>query len=466
MATQTASTYLQNIPASILDDLAMVSGFDKEAFLAAHLQNAITSIRLHPIKNYGLYPTQQQVPWCQAGRYVTDRPVFTLDPAYHSGAYYVQEASSMFLHHVLATVIKDKKGIKVLDLCAAPGGKSTLIASLLDNESLLIANEVIRQRATILDENTTRWGYMNTFVTCNDPRDFTQLPSFFDVIVVDAPCSGSGLFRKDKNALAHWSQDNVQLCSQRQQRILADVLPALKQGGILIYATCSFSIAENEQVLDWLATQYAMQSVPIPIDKDWGVIEINAPINNITAYRFLPNNVMGEGFFISALQKTTTEEDMKPQRFKTTNDKKIQQQAAYLLTNKELVFIKTDPENYSAMHPSHEADYLQLHKHLYFRKAGLRLGMPAQKEWLPAHDVALSIDAAIDLPYIEVTKDDALHFLKKENLPIEGNKKGWHIIKHNGLGLGWAKLLGNRMNNYLPKHWRIRMDIESSLSEE
>ena len=448
------------VPETLLAELQNINGFDATTFINAHKQNAETSIRLNPKKPAGLFETNSIVPWCSYGKYLDERPIFTLDPLYHAGAYYVQEPSSMFLQHVFEHLLKDKKGLRVLDLCAAPGGKSTLLASVLDKESLLVANETIRQRASILEENLTRWGYMNTFVTCNDPRDFTQLDGFFDVIVVDAPCSGSGLFRKDARALQEWGTDNVQLCSERQERILADVLPALKQGGLLVYATCSYSKIEDEQILDWLAGHQSMVGIEVPFHKEWGIIETESPIHSIKGYRFFPGQVRGEGFFIAALQKNATADGLRPQRFKSANDKKTALQVSRFFDEQELVFLSTGEDSYNAIYQCHEPDFQLLHKLLYFRKAGIRLGQPSQKEWLPAHDIALSINAEKSLPSIELNKETALKYLKKEDIAIEANGKGWHIIKHNGLGLGWAKLLGNRINNYLPKHWRIRMELE------
>ena len=285
-----------SLPEALLTELQHIKRFDKHTFIEAHQHDPVTSIRLNQDKITGLFQEQKKVPWCTEGRYLPERPVFTLDPLYHAGAYYVQEASSMFTGYLLQQIIKDHKGLRVLDLCAAPGGKSTHIASLLDNESLLISNEVIRARATILDENMTRWGHMNTWVTANDPRDFGKLHGYFDVVVADAPCSGSGLFRKDKKALEEWSEANVQMCSERQQRILADIWPAIKQDGILIYATCSYSRKEDEDILDWLAGQFEAEAIHVDIPAEWGVVEVKSN-KGLSGYRFFPDNVYGEGFF-------------------------------------------------------------------------------------------------------------------------------------------------------------------------
>lgn len=276
---------MSKLPASLMASLTNIKGFDKQAFEGVHASGEqVTSIRVNPEKlirqtaddkrqiardEWQSYPTshvsrftsheiQSAVPWCPYGYYLPSRPSFTFDPLFHAGTYYVQEASSMFLWEALKQTVGDNTaGLKVLDLCAAPGGKSTLLASYFTN-GLVIANDVIRSRAAILVENLTKWGADNTVVTNNDPKDFAELQGFFDVMVVDAPCSGSGLFRRDEETINEWSEDTVALCSQRQQRILADALGALKQDGVLIYSTCSYSKQEDEDILDWICEEYAV----------------------------------------------------------------------------------------------------------------------------------------------------------------------------------------------------------------
>ncbi len=260
------------LPSSFIKSIEQSPGFDKEAFEKVHESGGqITSVRINPAKICnkqlaisnelcGLTNNQssiinnaaEKLLWSSNGFYLQQRPSFTLDPLFHAGAYYVQEASSMFLEEALKQTVDLSQSIKVLDLCAAPGGKSTLIQSVINDTSLLVSNEVIKTRVNVLSENITKWGAANVIVTNNDAKDFQRLPDYFDVIVVDAPCSGSGLFRKDPDAIREWSEQNVQLCSQRQQRILADVLPALKDDGVLIYSTCSYSQEEDEAIADWL----------------------------------------------------------------------------------------------------------------------------------------------------------------------------------------------------------------------
>ena len=450
------------LPEQLLQDLRSVKGFDEPSFQKAHEEPVTTSVRLHPLKKSGADIAGGQIPWNSNGLYLAERPVFTLDPAFHGGAYYVQEASSMFLEHVWKSAVPDTEGLRVLDLCAAPGGKSTLIASLLTPNSLLISNEVIRSRATILEENIVRWGYTNNWVTCNDPRDFTKLGGYFDVIVIDAPCSGSGLFRKDQNALRDWTQANVELCSARQQRILADVWPSLKENGLIIYATCSFSPQEDEAILDWLAGTYSTESVQIDIKDDWGIVATQSSEHKMHGYRFFPGKAKGEGFFISAIRKKEIPSTLFLHRFKPQNMSKIQQQAGHLLAIDNVQYIQHDKESYNAIAAAHEGDWLLLQKLFYFRRVGLPLGAPSAKDWIPAHDVALSTDASTDLPSIDVTREQALKFLKREDMNLESDSRGWQIIKFNNLGLGWIKSLQNRANNHLPKNWRIRMDIPES----
>ena len=341
-----------NLPSSLINELNQLSGFDESAFRAAHDHRPPVSVRLHPVKGREVFANEETVPWFAGGRYLPERPVFTLDPSYHAGAYYVQEASSMFLAQLLQQAIGGRTNLRVLDLCAAPGGKSTLIASMLDPDSLLVSNEVIRTRASILEENMCRWGYMNSWITSNDPRDIGRLSGYFDIIVVDAPCSGSGLWRKDPAALNEWSNANVQLCGERQQRILADIWPALKTNGILIYATCSYSPQEDENILTWLASDLLAVSQPaLPIPAQWGIEPVSAP-GTITGYRCYPHKVKGEGFFIAALSKTEDTPSVKVPRFKTARNTRTQDQGAHLFSNQPLL-IPGKENNFFAINPTH-----------------------------------------------------------------------------------------------------------------
>ncbi len=445
-----------SLPHQLLQSLEGVKGFNRAGFEQVHMSGGqVTSIRKNPHK-----PTAHNslsvdgVPWCPHGFYLSKRPSFTLDPLFHAGAYYVQEASSMFLWHAVSEMIGADTHKKVLDLCAAPGGKSTLLASYFTN-GLIVANEVIKSRASVLVENITKWGEDHVIVTNNDPSHFQSLPGYFDVMVIDAPCSGSGLFRKDPHTVAEWSEDNVQLCSQRQQRILADVLPALKEDGILIYATCSYSQQEDEAIADWLLTDMDMQSKQLMVPEDWGIVETQSPEKAAYGYRFYPDKIKGEGFFIAAFQKKTVAEKirLKEQALSFPSKTEIQQIKDFMAVPAEYVLFKQS-DSIRAIKKQWLVDLQVLAKCLYIKKAGIEIGAIKGKDVIPSHELALSLLPLDAMAGIDVTEEQSLQYLRRKELVLDA-KKGWALVRYCGLPLGWIKVLPNRINNYYPAEWRI-----------
>lgn len=449
-----------------MNTLRDLPGFDEEAFIKVHeLGEIYPSVRFNPRKmnwreqadatiNHW-FQDMEKIPWCEWGRWLDHRPSFIFDPCWHAGAYYVQEASSMFLHHVLRALFPSpEKDIRVLDLCAAPGGKSSLLASHF-TEQLVVSNEVIQSRASILTENLTRWGSPNVVVTQNDARDFKSLMGFFDLIVVDAPCSGSGLFRKDPDAIEEWSTANVALCSQRQQRILNDVLPALAEGGILVYSTCSYSQQEDEEIVDWLLSENNMECISIPLDKSWNIIESKTKNGGI-AYRFYPDKIKGEGFFISCLRKQTAETEVAIRR---KTPEKFHRQKAEILRNwvkdADAYAFTEKSGNIIAMPAALEESIFHVGSALRIKKSGTLLGKFAGNDLIPDHEFAMSQVIRESIPEIKLDLDNALAYLRKETLPINQTEKGWMLVSYNGLKLGWVKVLDRRINNYYPPSWRI-----------
>jgi len=447
-----------NFPPNFIESLSGEPGFDAENFINTHeLSETPTSIRINPFKKTTI-KTDEQVPWCPEGYYLATRPSFTFDPLFHAGAYYVQEASSMFISHILKTIKPDGEPVKILDLCAAPGGKSTLINSAMQPDDLLIANEIIKTRVPILTDNLSRWGTANVIVTNNDPKDFTRLKGFFDIILVDAPCSGSGMFRKDPAAMNEWSENNVNLCHQRQERILADIYPCLKEGGHLIYSTCSYSHQENEDILDWLCESFELESLPIPIYKDWGIVETRSEKKQAWGYRFYPGKVKGEGLFAACLKKTGSQEAMGG--FKNKEQQKVvmkdlDQVKVYINEPAEFYYFKVN-DDWMAINRNHIESLNILSRNLYVKKSGVRIGKLAGKDLVPDHELALSIivnkDAVLQT---ELDKEQAIQYLRRDNLSINPTDKGWSLMNFEGQSLGWAKLLPNRINNYYPKEIRI-----------
>jgi len=448
------------LPDKLLQSLKNIKGFDEKEFIQTHQSGEqITSIRLNPFKPpIDHRSSANPIPWSSHGHYLAERPSFTLDPLFHAGAYYVQEASSMFLEQALKQTVDLSAPLRILDLCAAPGGKSTLIQSLISNESLLVSNETIKSRVHILTENLIKWGGANAIVTNNDPKDFERLENYFDVIVIDAPCSGSGLFRRYADAINEWSEENVALCNHRQQRILADAWPSLKQDGILIYSTCSYSEEEDEDILDWVMEHFKLNSIQLKLDENWNIIETISEKHNGYGYRFYPDKLKGEGFFIAALKKKdggsfSFSKSKKPLAEKLTrNEASIVRD--WIRTDADMAFIKKENLVYALPSDSLN-DFSFIQSSLYIKKAGVLLGKITPRELIPDHGLALSNIISPQINFVSLSKEEAIHYLRKEELKTETSTKGWAIAKYKNQNLGWMKILQNRINNYYPAAWRI-----------
>jgi NOL1/NOP2/fmu family ribosome biogenesis protein len=363
----------------------------------------------------------------------------------------------MFLHQAIKQLGLDRAPVKALDLCAAPGGKSTLVVSALHEDSFLLSNEIIKSRAKVLSDNVMRWGYPNVAVTNNDPSAFKHVPGYFDLMVVDAPCSGSGMFHKDHNAIDEWSLANVKLCSERQQRILANSLSTLKEEGVLFYSTCSYSKEENEDIVDWLIDEFGMEALSIEINEDWGIQQTESTEHKAAAYRFYPHKVKGEGFFFAALRKKSPQASFVIKKGKHEKNSAPQDVANRwmdvdgLYTFQREEFLHVFPKKY-------EQDLNALQRVLYFKEAGTMIGRYLKKEFIPSHDLAMSVRIHDRLPKIELDKEVALHYLHKEALDSAINKEGltgWVLVTYGGVNLGWVKAMPNRINNYYPKEARI-----------
>lgn len=447
---------MKKLPAELIESLQGVAGFDASSFIAMHeSEQQITSIRYNPRKcsSAGKNITGS-VPWCPYGKYLDQRPSFTLDPLFHAGVYYVQEASSMFLWEVLKQTVEATEDVRVLDLCAAPGGKSTLLASYF-TKGLIVSNEVIKSRASVLVENVTKWGTDNIVITNNNSKDFERIPNYFDVMVVDAPCSGSGLFRKDTEAIEEWSLANVELCSFRQKTILAQAYKSLKKNGILIYSTCSYSKEEDEEILDWMIDEFEVENVELRVRADWNIVETASAKHHAFGYRFYPNKLKGEGFFIAAFKKKDGEAFYdKKHSVVTATKNEVGLSKAWVEETDKFGFIKQN-ETIIAVPEIFVNDVALLQKHLYLRKAGVAIGTLKGKDFVPYHPLAVSTIANHSALKVDLTKEQALNYLRKKEVDIETSFKGWALCCYENHGLGWMKVLHNRINNYYPTEWRI-----------
>ena len=401
-------------------------------FLKGLGETAPVSIRLNPFKlaegthkvNPELNP--HPIPWCKEGYWLDTRPNFTFDPLLHAGAYYVQEASSMFLSHVLQHLVKQP--VMALDLCAAPGGKTTCARASLPIGSFLFSNEPIGKRAQILAENVQKFGHEGVAVTNNYPRDYKKTKLGFDVIIADVPCSGEGMFRKDPLSIEEWSLQNVENCWQLQRSIIADIWDNLKPGGILIYSTCTFNAHEDEENIAWILNEYEAELLSVPTEEAWNITGslIDNPLKDgreFPVYRFIPGKTRGEGIFMAIIRKHG---ENKTFINKTTID-----------VDKAIV---------------------EARKHLRILSHGVKEGMQKGKNVIPDHTLALSFSTDKSAyPNVEVDYQTAIAYLRHEAIVLSSDApRGIVLLTYKGYPIGFAKNLGNRANNLYPQEWRIK----------
>lgn len=380
------------------------------------------------------------------GFVLRERPLFTLDPHLHAGAYYVQEGSSMAIENQMEIYrslweeSRDGK-FRVLDLCAAPGGKSTHLLSMFRDcpGAMLVSNEVIRSRATILAENITKWGGANVVVTNNDPADFQKFESFFDMVVVDAPCSGEGMFRKDSASRDEWSPEHVVQCAARQRRIVADIWPALRPGGVMIYSTCTYNHSENGENLAWIAS------------------ELGGEV--LHSEQCFPGEKYGEGFYFGIVRKGGDAPHMVVKEPLRGAQIKPYKEGVEFVKQGYKLFRKGD---LLKAYPSEVAeDMLYAESNLRRVSAGCAVATIMEgakgRSLVPEADVALS--EALKRGHffeVELSRGDALKFLRRESLAFPEAPKGYILLTYKDIPLGFVKNIGNRSNNLWPQGWRIR----------
>ena len=423
----------ERLPLAFTDYTRSLFGDDLyHTFLKGLGETAPVSIRLNPFKltetthkvNPELNP--QPISWCKEGYWLDTRPNFTFDPLLHAGAYYVQEASSMFLSHVLQHLVKQP--VMALDLCAAPGGKTTCARASLPIGSFLFSNEPIGKRAQILAENVQKFGHEGVAVTNNYPRDYKKTKLGFDVIIADVPCSGEGMFRKDPQSIEEWSLQNVENCWQLQRSIIADIWDNLKPGGILIYSTCTFNAHEDEENIAWILNEYDAELLSVPTEEAWNITGslIDNPLKDgreFPVYRFIPGKTRGEGIFMAIIRKHGENKTF-------INKTTIDVDKAITETRKRLRIL------------SH----------------GVKEGMQKGKNVIPDHTLALSFSVNKSAyPNVEVDYQTAIAYLRHEAIVLSSDApRGIVLLTYKGYPIGFAKNLGNRANNLYPQEWRIK----------
>lgn len=464
-----------SLPDAFVDSLSELgdkAGVLREALLTAP-SVSIRENRRKPSPDYASMDIDGVVPWCAAGRYLSSRPSFTLDPAMHQGRYYVQDASSMFLSHVVNTLVGDSAApLLALDACAAPGGKTTALIDALPDGSVVVANEYVPKRAAILKENIIKWGYPGVVVTRDDTARIARACRDFDVVVADVPCSGEGMMRKDKTAVEQWSPSLVDECVARQREIVVNLWDAVAPGGYLIYSTCTFNRKENELMVEHMVRDLGAESVRIPVEPDWNITP--GIDTSCRCYRFLPGLTRGEGLFMAVLRKPGEAErgkglgrggkkpagkkaSRRPSAAAAVNVRDVAAAAAKWLSRDGGYELTVDEGRVNAVPGNMSALSCALSERLNVIHHGVCVGEIKGGAIIPSQSLAMSQALSIDaFPRVELSREAALDYLRREALTLpDGTPKGFVLVCYESYPLGFVKNLGSRANNLYPSEWRV-----------
>ncbi len=439
---------MTKLPEDFVHQMKVLLSEEYPAFESGLSRPPVTSIRCNPHRTSALASLDLDgpVPWCPQAYFLKSRPKFNQEPDFYTGSYYVQEASSMFLSHILSQIELPHDAV-ALDACAAPGGKTVILHDRIGPRGTLIANEVIRSRAKVLHENLSKWGGCNHIVTNSDLSRFEALSGELDLIVVDAPCSGEGLFRKDAQASSHWSEDHVKHCALRQKRILADAVPLLREGAYLIYSTCTYNRQENEDQVAWLCQEYGMKVIDIPIPESWNIYRSEG------AYRFFPHRVRGEGLFMAVLQAGGTKAASKAEhkrKYKKQSDVSkhdLQELREYIqIDQKE--DITTYQEEF--VHYTGRINIDQLSS-IRIYSFGRPIGQIMKKGFRPAAQLAQSIHLSNQIERIELSAEEVLKVMNHQDIPSDNGQKAWYLLTYSQNSVHFAKTHRQRHKIQYPK---------------
>ncbi len=446
---------MNELPAAFIESLTKHFGQE----VATSIQDALIlepsiSIRLHPDKPATLEWESNSIPWCDEGHLLHQRPNFAQDPHFHAGGYYVQESSSMFLKKVWKALGFENKAMVALDMCAAPGGKSTLLLDTLSKESTVVCNEIDGKRNAVLRENLLKWGSSNSIVTKSSADKLASVGSIFDLILLDAPCSGEGMFRKDKFAIKQWNPGLVDHCSVIQADLIEQASRLLRNEGYLVYSTCTLNPNENEQnVLRALESGFEL-SLPESGSLAHESFLHPAMLNGkLLGYYLLPGKSTGEGLFFSILRKGAENQasaEFKASKLKTIDADQLNPECSFQSSNYQSYLEHQD----KIMGFNGSLDVLNtLSAHAFITQVGLPVLERKGKGMIPHHGLAMDASSEVD---IALSKEEALDYLRKSKSPPATEAKGWKTVGYKGITLGWAKVLDQRTNNYYPSSLRLR----------
>ncbi len=442
------------LPQEFIQRMISQLGEEADDFFISLEAISPTSLRLHHRKGKSSFISTENVPWCDTAFYLDQRPFFHLDPHWHGGAYYVQEASSMILDAVVSQLNLDHQSRIWLDLCAAPGGKTGILAKHMGPGDVLVANEIVGPRRSILRENLTKAGYLNTFI-CGEPVSSFSEP-FVDIMLIDAPCAGEGMMRKEPEAIRQWTPYLVESCSTLQKEIVADAIKSLKEDGMLIYSTCSYSMQENLYNIQHFIRQYGLQSMSLTFPDEWHI----TPIQEDTAigYQLYPHKVKGEGLFIAVLKNTNPKE---PEYKKAKKPFSLFEPVPTWLTSHlsgaDQYLVRKNNPQLQLITVQAESKANELLMYLTRADALAEAGELKGKDFVPSQFMPMAGIQHLDYEIVEVDLSIALDFLERSTHTLPpGKKPGWYVISYDGTLLGWAKYTVQGWKNHFPMNWRLR----------
>jgi len=428
---------------------------EAEAFFASLERPSPTSIRLHHLKGRSSFDLSEKVPWCDAGYYLASRPFFHLDPHWHGGAYYVQEASSMILDHVLTQISLEKKSRTWLDLCAAPGGKTGILASHLGPGDVLVANEVVGQRRSILKENLSKAGYINTFVTGESSASFHE--PFADIILIDAPCAGEGMMRKEPEAIRQWTPSLVDSCSKMQKQIVNDAAKCLKKDGCLIYSTCSYSMDENIHNIKHFINEHKLESVPVSFPGEWGITHIHE--DGAIGFQLYPHKIKGEGLFIAVLKQITEPEKYAYKKSRKPNNsfEPVPSIVAEKMDGGSNYLVRKNSPTFELITSAALEKANEVVMHLPRASLVVDAGELKGKDFVPSHTMAMACIQSNDYEIIDLDLTHALDYLERSTNSLPPvTTPGWYLVRYDATILGWLKSTQQGWKNHYPMNWRLR----------
>ena len=433
---------------------------EAESLFAALDATSPVAVRLNPAKcgEDGVWSEGEVIAWSRNGRRLKERPSFTLDTAFHAGAYYVQEAASQFIDHTISG--EELQGKRVLDMCAAPGGKTTIYSTAVGVDGLVVANEYVKSRANILADNVRKWGMGNVLVTNNAPEHLAQFEGWFDLVAVDAPCSGEGMFRKEEVAREDWSEEVVKMCAARQMSIVREAWQSLKDGALFIYSTCTFNEDEDEGVLRTFIEEMGDVFAPsqsIDVDEKWGIVR--GKVGAFQTFRFFPHKTDSEGLFVAVARKAESVSQRTPKARKKVMqevDKVSRKELSrWLQDSDKQTFAQVGDTIYTYRSEQFKA-VQALSEYLTAIYSGVAMGQIFKGKLKP--DWALSQYVGINrtaVAVVELDKARALDYLRKRDIAVGDMSEGINLLTHEGCALGFAKKVGARCNNLYPNSLKI-----------